>query len=65
MVWTRGGPVEAKVDWMLLTSWRVEDDWLILSVTGLPRLYYPLSTLREKGLYKQIMNRLSAVSPKP
>ncbi|MCK5147034.1 hypothetical protein KAR48_09780 [bacterium] len=61
MVWTKGGMVEAKVDWELLSNWSIQGDWLILFITGLPCLYYPLSKLREQGMYKWIMQRLESV----
>lgn len=62
-VWTKGGSIEAKVDWMLLSNWQMQGDWLILRIKGLPLLYYPLSELRERGMYNLVMNRLHHVLP--
>ena len=64
MVWMAGGAVEAKVAWPLLNDWQVQDDWLILGIAGLPRLYYPLSQLRKRGLYQGVMDRLKTVTPR-
>lgn len=53
-LWIKGPYLDASVSWPLLVTWRETADWLILSPSGIPPLYFSLARLREERLYAQV-----------
>ena len=53
-LWVRGGTFAAEAGWDHLAVWQVKDKWLILSVSGLPRILLPLSDLHAAGVYDRV-----------
>jgi hypothetical protein len=54
-LWMRGAHVSAESDWDGLVAWREVGDWLVLSPSGMPPVYLPITALREQGLYEPIV----------
>jgi len=54
-LWVQGKTIDAKASWSLLVTWQVRNDWLILSRTGIPQIYLPITEIKKAGVYNQIM----------
>jgi hypothetical protein len=54
-LWVQGKTIDAKVSWSLLATWQVRNDWLILSPSGIPQIYLPLTEMKKSGVYEHIM----------
>ena len=51
-----GDSIEASCKWSNLVQWRELDDWLILSLAGLPTVFFPIAGLKEAGVYDPVKN---------
>lgn len=54
-LWVQGRTIDAKASWSLLATWQVRNDWLVLSPSGIPQVYLPISKMKKAGVYDQIM----------
>ncbi|MDP8248665.1 MAG: hypothetical protein P9M00_11045 [Candidatus Tritonobacter lacicola] len=55
-LWIRGKDLDARASWHLLVTWRVLGDWLILSPSGIPQIYLPISKMKESSVYDKILD---------
>jgi hypothetical protein len=51
----QGRTIDAKASWPLLVTWQVRNNWLILTPSGIPQVYLPISEMKKVGVYDQIM----------
>ena len=54
-LWVQGRTIDAKASWSLLATWQIRNDWLILSPSGMPKVYLPVAEMKNSGVYDQIM----------
>jgi hypothetical protein len=54
-LWVKSARLDASVPWPMLATWRERAGWLVLSPSGIPPVYLPISRLREEGLYEQVI----------
>jgi hypothetical protein len=40
---------------LLMASWQIRADWLILTASGIPQIFLPVSDMKRSGSFKQIM----------
>ena len=53
-LWVRSAQLDASVAWSMLVNWRERAGWLVLSSSGIPPVYLPVSRLKEEGLYERV-----------
>ena len=51
----QGKTIEIKLGWDLLVTWRIIGDWLILSASGGPQLFFPISEMKQYGVFEEVM----------
>ena len=54
-LWVRGKNIEASATWTLLATWQVRADWLILTASGIPQVFLPVSDMKKVGSFERIM----------
>lgn len=54
-LWVRGATLDASATWPLLVTWQITRGWLVLTTSGIPQLYFPVSKLEEAGVFEEIM----------
>jgi len=53
-----GETIDLKSTWPNLKIWRIRDDWLILSSTGMTALYFKVADLKEAGVFDELMKTI-------
>lgn len=53
-LWVKSDRLDASVAWSMLVTWRERAGWLVLSPSGIPPVYLPVSRLKEEGLYERV-----------
>ena len=53
-----GKHIDTFYAWHLLYTWQIRGDWLILTPSGIPQLYLPISILKENGIYNKVMEKV-------
>jgi hypothetical protein len=54
-IWVEGDTINTKASWTLLITWQIREDWLILSASGMPQVYLPISEMTRSGVYNKIL----------
>jgi hypothetical protein len=54
-LWVQGETIDTKASWSLLATWQITRDWLILTPSGIPPVYLPISEMKKAGVFDQIM----------
>ena len=54
-LWVRGETLDASATWKLLTTWQVRADWLILTVSGIPQIFLPVSDMKKSGSFDRVL----------
>lgn len=54
-LWLNNSLIEASVPWETVDVWDERDGWLLVAPTGLPELWFPISKLKDAGLYPKII----------
>jgi hypothetical protein len=54
-IWIRSEHFGGESVWEGLVGWREQDDWLILSASGMPPVYLPIGALKEQALYDPVL----------
>jgi hypothetical protein len=58
-VWVRAGSIRAECGWSGVAVWDEREDWLEFQAAGLPRIYLPISGLRDAGVYDDVLAHVS------
>jgi len=53
--WVTGKSIGAKCKWKNLKVWQIKNNWLTLSVAGIPKLYFPIVDLKENNVYEELL----------
>ena len=51
----KGETIEVKMGWPLLVTWQISGDWLILSPSGGPQMFFPVSKMQSEGVFDEVM----------
>ncbi len=54
-LWLNGSLIEVRVPWESVHVWDERDGWLRVSPIGSPALWFPVSKLKDAGIYDQII----------
>jgi hypothetical protein len=54
-LWVQGRTIDAKASWLLLVTWQIRNDWLILSPSGIPQIYLPITEMKKSEVYDRIV----------
>jgi len=54
-LWVQGETINTRASWSLLVTWQITRDWLILTLSGIPQVYLPISEMKKAGVYDQIV----------
>lgn len=57
-LFVKGENISCFVTWSLLVNWQVREDWLILAVAGIPRLYFPITALKKEKVYNPVLKKV-------
>ena len=52
-LWLNGSLIEVKVSWESVDVWDERDDWLRVSPRGSPNLWFPVSKLKDAGIFER------------
>lgn len=61
-LWVRGPKFDVRYDWTLLDVWDERAGWLRLSATAFPDRFFRVDSLREAGVYEQVIDMAAAVA---
>ena len=48
--------IYTKCSWKFLVTWQIRGDWLILSPSGIPNLYFSRQTMKDNKIYDQALS---------